>query len=44
MRSRNWKYNSFQDWESVDVPDKGKIVLIGKGLNEKVKESLEGFL
>jgi G3E family GTPase len=27
--------------ESVDVPDKGKIVLIGKGLNDKVKESLE---
>lgn len=30
-----------QDWERVDVPDQGKIVLIGKGLNEKVKESLE---
>jgi G3E family GTPase len=31
-------------WESVDVPDKGKIVLIGKGLNEKVKASLERIL
>jgi hypothetical protein len=30
-----------QSWESVDVPDKGKIVLIGKGLNEEVKKSLE---
>ena len=27
--------------ENIGVPDKGKIVLIGKGLNEKVKESLE---
>jgi len=32
---------SSQGWENVDIPDKGKIVLIGKGLNEKVKESLE---
>lgn len=30
-----------QGWEGVDVPDKGKVVLIGKGLNKKVKESLE---
>lgn len=28
-------------WENIGVPDKGKIVLIGKGLNEKVKESLQ---
>jgi len=30
-----------QGREGVDVPDKGKVVLIGKGLNKKVKESLE---
>lgn len=29
------------DETSVDIPDSGKIVLIGKGLNETVKRSLQ---
>lgn len=29
---------------SVDVPDTGKLVLIGKGLNEEVRRSLEAVL
>ena len=30
--------------EGVDIPDKGKIILIGKGLDENVRHSLEAIL
>lgn len=30
--------------ESIGIPDTGKVVLIGKGLGDEVRKSLEGVL